>query len=312
MDDWPSKFKLLKSPEGINPVTCYIDHATHPYNYTKAPDPGAWCEDIWSKGVNLIWNYIDGSDGNIFTLNQLNAKGFSARKIMESFRIMQKEGYRRSRKDNLRNLLLYFVDERLSSLSIKLKVYPKRLITERDFSYIPAIARVLFTVFFQYLLNPGFYFKFVRNYSKPFSHARFSPVIFKGINQSDSNVRVMQTVAVRDFDITFSDKAINMFIDEKGVCIAHTYFATMRSYHIGRLFENSNYLFRKPAVDAFINIAELIKAKKIWNPSISELSDYFTHLENLKYKIDEKGNIVIDKAGNKNIVCRTLSLNLKK
>jgi hypothetical protein len=116
----------------------------------------------------------------------------------------------------------------------------------------------------------------------------------------------MQTIAVRDFDITFSDMALKRFIDSYGVCIAHTYFATLVSYNYGRLFENADYKLRPLSAITLNKLSALIAAQKIWNPTVSELSEFFVQLEHLKYKRDKDGNLIIDKPINSNILTRII------
>ena len=291
---WESEFVSIKSPENLNKINCFIDHATLPYNYTRYTDLQRWYEIMYEKGVDVIWNYVDSGDGNIFTINQLNNSGFTVTKTLKSFIVARSLGYKRRASEVLKNIMLYYVPSSLSSHFVNINAILKNAksgyITQ---STIIRFLKNILAVIFKYFLNPYFIINFLSGYNKPYNVTRYSPVIFSAINQLTTKINVFQTVAIRDFDISFSKKSIEDFVQDNGLLIAHTYFATLRNSHEGRFFKDDNYMIRPEVEDNFNEIGQLIREGKIWNPTISQLKDYFIILEHIEFKHDLVGDIVI-------------------
>ena len=292
--DWESEFVSLKSPENLNKIKCFIDHATLPYNYTRFPDLHRWYDIMYKKGVDIIWNYVDSGDGNVFTINQLNNSSFTIKKTLKSFKLARSIGYKRKKSEILKNIMLYYVPSSLSSHFVNINAILKNaksgLISQ---SSIIRFVKNIFAIIFKYFFNPYFIVKFLSGYNKIYKVTKYAPVIFSAINQITTKINVFQTVAIRDFDITFSRKSIENFIKECGLLIAHTYFGTLRDSHKGRFFLDDNYEIRPEVEENFKVISQLISKGKIWNPTISQLKEYFLIVEQIEYEHDIDGDIVI-------------------
>ena len=130
LPNWSSQFNNFCSPKGINKVKIYIDHSTHPYNYTKTTNLPNWYEAINLKGIKLIWNYLDSGPGNYYAINQIIPYSFTAHNIIKSYLHSKVTRLNTSLKSVVRDLLLYFANDELSSLSLKIKVYPMKSLNE--------------------------------------------------------------------------------------------------------------------------------------------------------------------------------------
>lgn len=107
-----------------------------------------------------------------------------------------------------------------------------------------------------------------------------------------------QTVEVTDFERTFSSENLQLLQDEIGGIIVHCYFTSPLSYQIGKLFDKKEISPKN--VRNFMQIGELVQMGKLWNPTISELSEYFQEFESnlLDHDFEQKLN------NNKNLPIR--------
>ena len=106
---------------------------------------------------------------------------------------------------------------------------------------------------------------------------------------------IFQTIEMVDFEKSMSLKNIDKLIAEKGVFIAHTYFATPISYHAGKIFRNQNTI-ENHAVENFAYLGEKILTQEIWNPTINELINYLSNFEHIILDIDNEGKIIVANA----------------
>ena len=106
----------------------------------------------------------------------------------------------------------------------------------------------------------------------------------------DKEFYVFQTLEMLDFKKSLSQENINTLIQEKGVFIAHTYFSVPLEYHGGKLFSTPTTIDSKVS-DNFKFLGNKIKNQEIWNPTLTELIDYWANFEKVIFDIDIEGNI---------------------
>ncbi|RIW12254.1 hypothetical protein D0X99_19420 [Algoriphagus lacus] len=278
------EFKTFESPKEINPVTCYIDHGFHPYNYTKQKlgEWNSWYTHMSEKGIRLIWNYLDAGEGNLYTVNQLNPHGFTLNCLKKSSQYFNSKGKKRSPKNELRNFLMYGVPEDILRTSKFLKGSLGAVKSKPGFKSIRGLAGDL-TSLAKRLLSPKTIKEINKRRIEIFEINRFGTVFFKACNQKETDIQVFQTLSVRDFDIVFSEEALNRLQDESGLMIAHTYFAYTGENHEGRLFKGDSDDLREEAKAGLERLGEKIQKGQIWNPKISELAGFFKKFESITY-----------------------------
>ena len=95
-----------------------------------------------------------------------------------------------------------------------------------------------------------------------------------------------------DFKASLCETNIEKLVAEKGVFIAHTYFSLPMTYHKGKMFKTLTTI--DEAVDEnFRLLAQKVVNQEIWNPTLSELINYLSKLEEVVLDIDENENIYI-------------------
>jgi len=282
-----SEFQNFSSPKELNPVTTYIDHGFHPYNFTKQA-LGKW-ENWYShmdiKGIKLIWNYLDSGEGNIFAVNQLNPESFTIRNILKSSKVEGQLGIKRSRYSVFRNLVTFGVPEEIFWAS---KYFKESMVGFRRKPSLQLGKKVLGKggFFMKTIFSSGVFKNFTSGLDQIFHQSRFAPLFFKASNQLHTNICVFQTLFVRDFEVVFSEQALEKLLEEKGAFIAHTYFSYANPGHEGRLFEDSSWQVRPQTKEAFDRLSQLIKNQSIWNPTISEMKAFFDKIDLLEYHLE--------------------------
>lgn len=287
------EFRSFMSPPELKPITTYIDHGFHPYNFTKQPlgNWESWYSHMEKKGVQLIWSYVDSGEGNLFSVNQLNPQGFTLHHILKSAQEAKKTGILRNRKTLLRDLLMFGVPEEIfwASKYFKGSLYGlKKGFTWKGITSVFVIGvQMLKTIF-----TSGIFSNIKNRIHQVFPTARFAPLFFKAPNQKDSQIWIFQTLFVRDFEVVFSKPALEKLLEDKGVMIAHTYFAYANPGHEGRFFEDQSWKIRPQTEKAFARLSEKIRNQEIWNPTLQEMKDFYDQINGLKYS-PEGDKIVI-------------------
>lgn len=281
------EFQDFSSPVVLPPITTYIDHGFHPYNFTKQAlgQWESWYSHMQSKGIRLIWSYLDSGEGNLFSVNQLDPRSFTLRSIIQSSKLEKKQGINRSRFSTLRNLIMFGVPEEIFWASKYFKGSLVGLRKKPSLSQIGQVLRKGFS-FINSILASGIFKNLNSKLDQVFDNTRFAPFIFKGSNQSTTDIWVFQTLFVRDFEVVFSEKALEKLVNEKGAMIAHTYFSYANPGHEGRLFENESWEIRPQTKQAFERLANLVRSGVIWNPTLSELKSHFDKANQLTYQLE--------------------------
>lgn len=81
-------------------------------------------------------------------------------------------------------------------------------------------------------------------------------------------------------------------IQEKGIFIAHTYFSVPMTYHTGRMFATPNTIDTVVAGN-FTYLGAKIINNEIWNPTLTELVEYWSNFDTVVLDIDLNGVVFV-------------------
>lgn len=264
-------FDALESPLD-NQFKIYIDHAFQPYNYSKqytVCSRSVYFEKLKSKNINLLWNYFDVSEST-WNLNQLNSELHLKKRILSS---------PVSFLNKLRILLVYNPDENIVARYRKLSDALRR--------------KDLLTILKNIPIVTGLW----KDLDKE-DKIRRSQVIFR---TRKIEIAFFQTLAVKNWALAFG-QPLELLLKEKGVSILHTYFAFLGTHHKYPLFNSPEGQISREVRDAFKKIADLIENGEVWNPTLSEFSEFLKEMEKTVIRLKD-GKPVIDLPWNdKNLI----------
>ena len=138
------------------------------------------------------------------------------------------------------------------------------------------------------------------NRNRPYKLAKYNPILFKN-RMFEKEFYIFQILEMLDFIKALNEKNIDTLIKQKGVFIAHTYFSVPMNYHSGKLLSNKNSIDSVVA-NNFKELGNKIKNNEIWNPTLSELVNYWSGFENIVLDINANGSVFIK--DNSNIIFR--------
>ncbi|GEC77381.1 hypothetical protein [Flavobacterium aquatile] len=293
-----SDFENFEAPFYSN---VWIDHGFQPYNFTlfkkNSIDKSDYENQLFSKKINTLWNYIDSGSATKGVLNQLNTNHFtlnSFSKGIENFsfktRIVQL----------FKNIIFHYDnDEQRVRNYIDTITHTKNVLIKRKFnSILPLIKNAI------PLLKPVskviFFWNSEKN--KPFKVAQYAPLVFKH-TIAEKEFYVFQTIELVDFKKALHRQNIDSLIDEAGIFIAHTYFSVDMKHYSGKMF-HSEGRFDEEVVANFHYLGSKITENKIWNPTLSELISYFEAYNQTIISVDDNGNIYLK--NNPSLAIRTI------
>lgn len=282
-ESW-NEYNQLESPESLNPISTYIDHGFLPYNYTKQKFSNYenWYQHMESAGISLIWNYLDVIEGNLRSNNQLLPSDCTILAIKEEKSFANSKGLIYDSGRNFKTRLAYGTREGLDKGMKKLNASVKFAKKGNLVPFLKAAVNVLKEGMF-----PGLWIKNLFKQKDPFHFARFSPVVFQAMNQKETSISVFQTISVKDFGSVFSSSSLDKLENEKGLIIAHTYFAFLGGNHPGRLFMNDIGELNPNSKKSLLELGNRISSKQIWNPTVNELAVFHKKLIKAKYQIQD-------------------------
>ncbi|MCC9061705.1 hypothetical protein [Flavobacterium piscisymbiosum] len=277
-------FKQFVPP--LNNLKVWIDHGYQPYNFSLFKknniDEKEFGAVLESKKINVLWNYIDCGTATNGVINQFNTQHFTLSSFMngmKDFELIKKMQL------IIKNTIFHYYNEedvilryRNTATNFK-KVFLQRkwksiFLLTKD---VIKLGASIFSVFLFWNTNK----------SKPYKLAKYSPILFKH-NIADKEFYIFQTLEMLDFKKSLSEKNIQTLINEKGVFIAHTYFSVPMEYHCGKLFSSPTKIDEKVA-ERFQFLSKKIKNKEIWNPTLSELIEYWQGFEKIVFDINGEG-----------------------
>lgn len=271
-------------------VPTWIDHGYQPYNFTLYQNSNIeakeYSKNLKSKNIAILWNYIDSGTATLGVINQLNRNDFT----LNSF---QKGIKNHALKDRLgmliKNIVFHFYADRNLILKYgKTAGSFKRFFYQRKaksfFTFINCVFSLLFPI-----LKVFIFWKSNKNIT--YKYANYSPLFFKH-KLEDNEFYVFQTLEMVDFKKALHKENILKLINEKGIFIAHTYFAVPMLYHTGRIFKKPNQIDDEVAQN-FANLGEKIEKNEIWNPTLNELVNYLSKFERTVLDVDLDGKIIV-------------------
>lgn len=279
--------KEFKEFEPPFEVSTWIDHGFQPYNFTLFKKSKITDKDYESllveKNIKILWNYLDSGTSTLGVINQLNTSQFTLSKYLKGIKGFPLQI---QIKLFLKLLLIhYFSKPEYQKVYKDLAVNFKKIRYQKQ---LKQIFKLIKNVFSLMKILFGLIIKWNKVKNIPFEHSKYAPVLFKHIIDSEV-FTIFQTLEMIDFVNSLKKDNINSIIEERGLFIAHTYFSVPMKYHTGRMIINNKI---NPKVEEnFQYLSEQIKLKKIWNPTLKELSEYLYNFENIEFDINANGEI---------------------
>lgn len=273
-------FDRFKVPRDLSPIHTWVDHGYQPYNFTlqkSAKEQKVWLKRMLDKGFSIFWNYYDSFE-DAAVINQIGVECFCPAYI---FRL--KTGW----SEKLRLLLYYQSTEknvyayRKWAGSIKIFTAMPSLsnagyLLSNTGAIIPVIAKLLAA----WLLHP----------KRASAYSKYAPLVFEYPGIPD--IQIFQSIAIKNYVHAFSEEMLADFASNAGVCIAHTYLASMEQHHTGRLFINETGQTREETRQAWMHMGRYISEKKVWNPTIYELATWLKKFSAISFSINQDGEII--------------------
>ncbi|MGJ8593522.1 MAG: hypothetical protein ACSHXF_13305 [Aquaticitalea sp.] len=281
-------FKNFEPP--FKDIATWIDHGFQPYNVSQyhnhKPLANDYASVLNSKGINIIWNYIDSGTATMGVINQMNPAHFNLRSYYN--------GITQVRLKNripmlIKNILFHFynTDESLRLYGSLAKFYKTRKKKKTFGKYV---------TFFQELVNlisllvPVMLF-WKEKRSKTYPLAEYNPVMFRH-DINGNRFTVFQTLEMIDFRTGLHPSNIDLLIKESGLFIAHTYFSAPMNYHQGRMFKN-DLIINQQVETNFDYISKKIESRELWNPTLKELVSYLEKFRTVTFDCDDKGQLLV-------------------
>lgn len=269
-------------------IKVWIDHGFQPYNFSllknKQFSEKEFEDILHEKQINTLWNYIDSGTATHGVINQFNSKHFTLSSFLKGNKDL---GLIKKTQLLIKNIVFHYYNQEDSILRYKYTASRfKKVFFQRDAKSFFPLIKDLFTLgvsVFSVLLFWN------TKKKEPFKLAKYSPVLFKHIIGT-RKFYIFQTLEILDFKKSLSQENINALIHEKGAFIAHTYFSVPMEYHNGRLLSTPTTI-NKQVSENFKYLGNKIKNNQIWNPTLTELIEYWSGFEKVVFDSDLEGNI---------------------
>jgi len=285
-DESFSDFQNFVAP--ANTVSTWIDHGFQPYNLSLWSKSGRsrneFFDKMRSQSVNVFWNYLDSGTSAEGVLNQLSLGQFT---LQSYFKGISQLSFKERVKLGIKNVFFhYYADEQLvedyKALASKFKATLKKKSPQTLLNLCKSVSAVFFP-----LLKVALSWSKAKKRIYPL--AKYNPIFFT-LKEGQSKFVVFQTLEMVDFVTSLSIKNLDLFCEEKGFFVAHTYFSVNLSYHEGRVLLSDDEV-NAATLANFQYLGELIKERKIWNPTLFELKEYLKDIEELEFFINKEGEV---------------------
>lgn len=282
-------FFSFSPPVSIN---TWIDHGYQPYNLSMYQKEGieenTYSENLASKKINILWNYIDSGTATWGVLNQLNTDNFTLKSFYNG---IKKMSLKKRISLFIKNSIVHFyADEKLiknySQLASSYKNISQSKSIKAVFPFVSKFFGVAMPLFKVALFWSS-------NKNKVYPLAKYQTLFFEH-NIGDNKFVIFQTLEFLDFKNALHQQSLDKLILENGMFVAHTYFSVPMEYHEGRIFSKSGEI--NPAVAAnFDYLGQKVRENAIWNPTLNELVAFWLEFNKVEFTLDEKGSICIKK-----------------
>ncbi len=274
-------------------ISTWIDHGFQPYNLSLFHrfeiSAHAYQQILERKNIKILWNYIDSGTSTLGVINQLNSQDFTIASFSKGNRDQTLSIKIRLM---LKNIMFHFyTDEKLIVAYKGLAGDFKKFAYEKKWPALFSFGRKFLTLAAP-ITKACFMWPFYKQ--QPYKLVKYTPLIFRH-TVDGIQFRIFQTVEMVDFKKSLDSRNIDKLIAESGIFIAHTYFSAPLSYHTGKMFKTPNTI--DEIVDRnFKYLGDKIQNKKIWNPTLIELSNFLTNFEKCELDIDAQGLIYVKNA----------------
>jgi hypothetical protein len=291
IDESLSDFFNFQPP--FETIPTWIDHGYQPYNFSLYDnhqiDSSEFSLNLKKKNISILWNYIDSGTATIGVINQLNRADFTLNSYLKGIKdnaLKDKFGM------IIKNIIFHFYADRNLILNyVKTARSFKRFFYQRKLKSLFTFVNCVFILLFP-ILKVFLFWKSTKD--KTYKYANYSPIFFKH-KLVDNEFYVFQTLEMVDFKKALQKENILKLINEKGIFIAHTYFAVPMKYHTGRVFKEPNQIDSIVA-ENFSYLGLKIKKGEIWNPTLIELVNYLSKFEKTILDVDLDGKIIVSES----------------
>lgn len=286
-------FQNFQPPFDDIPV--WIDHGFQPYNFSLYKNNKfsntTFEKQLSDKKIQVLWNYIDSGTATSGVINQLNTTQFTLNNYRKG---IAEFSFKTKLVMLFKNIIFHFDnDENRVRNYIDAVANARAIIKKKQFLKVFTLIKNIVPLL-MVVLKVLFLWNSEKN--KPYKVARFAPILFKHrIDAKD--FFVFQTLEMVDFKKALNSQNIESLISESGVFIAHTYFSVDMSHYSGKLFKQEG-VFDDKVVANFENLSLKIRENKIWNPTLSQLIEYFNIFEETVFDIDTHGVLYIKNPNN--------------
>lgn len=268
----------------------WIDHGYQPYNLSlfknRKVANKVYEDTLQQKNIHMLWNYIDSGTATTGVINQLNVQHFT----LSRFLIGNKDLHLIKRMQlMIKNIIFHYYNDDALLLQYKSTAthFKKLFFQKKAGSLLPLVKNVF--KLSAAILSVFIFWK--RNKIKPYQLAKYQPILFKH-RIFEKEFYIFQTLEMVDFKKALSKKNIDDLIQEKGIFIAHTYFSVPMTYHTGRMFATPNTIDTVVAGN-FTYLGAKIINNEIWNPTLTELVEYWSNFDTVVLDIDLNGVVFV-------------------
>ena len=271
-------------------IPVWIDHGFQPYNFTLFQKNGIsndkYEATLLNKKIAVLWNYIDAGTATSGVLNQLDSSQFNLENYYAS---IKGNSFLKRMVSLLKNIIFHFDNDEFRVRNyIDTVSSSKALLVKKDWSAIFKLFKNVIPLVF---LSLKVIFKWNKAKKTTYKVAKYSPIFFKR-KIAQNEFTIFQTIEMVDFISALSPNNMDAFIDASGLFIAHTYFSVNTNNYAGKLI-NSDTTLNEKVVSNFNYLAQKIEQKRLWNPTLSQLLEFYTKYQNTVLDMDENGTIFI-------------------
>ncbi|WP_395044932.1 hypothetical protein [Flavobacterium sp.] len=280
----------------------WIDHGYQPYNVSLLDknkiDLNLYENNLKTKNISILWNYVDCGTATKGVVNQLNNNHFTLSKFLKgnnNLSLITKLQLM------IKNIIFhYYGDENLILKYKKTATDFKKLIYNNNVKSIFSLIKNFFQIGFDIFKVILFWNK---SKNKSYKYAKYNPILFKH-TILNNEFYFFQTLEMIDFKKSLCKNNIDELILEKGVFIAHTYFSVPMKYHQGKFFKNENEIDENVSKN-FHYLGNKIKNNEIWNPTLIELTNYWSNFEKIILDVNLEGELIVK--NNSNLIFREIN-----
>lgn len=271
-------------------IPTWIDHGFQPYNLSLFSNfqitDNFFAENLKTKGIRTMWNYVDSGTATLGVINQLNASDFTIAKFDKANKNLK---WSSRISAIIKNIIFHHYADEQNIQAYKLTAGNiKQIIYNRNIKAIPTALKSILKI-----LHPVLYsiFKWNSESVKVYKLARFTPTIFKHTIEGQQ-FYIFQTIEMINFKQALHPQNIDKLVRERGMFIAHTYFSAPYDYHEGRMFRTPSELDQEVCSN-FQYLGDKIKDELIWNPVLDDLVSFLGNFEHILLDLDKNGEMYV-------------------